>query len=226
MRHRPAIIAALPREIAPLVKGWTARHLAGHIWTYTNGEAIAVCAGMGAERAARAVQAAMEAMPITALISTGLAGACDPELHVSEIVRAGVVIDSKTGERFMHEQFNKVLVTSSAIASVAEKARLFASYGAAAVDMEAATVARLARAHGLQFEAIKAISDTADFEVGNLARFSTSDGQFREIAFAMHSALKPRMWPKLLNLGQNSAKAISALTEALESELDWYRREG
>ena len=226
MRHRPAIIAALPREVAPLVKGWSARHFAGNIWTYANGEAIVACAGMGPARAARAVQAAMEAMPITGLISAGLAGACDPALHAGEVVRAGIVIDSKTGERFRDEHFNKVLVTSDVVANVAEKARLRASYGASAVDMEAAEVARLAQAHGLDFCAIKTISDEADFEVEGLSRFATADGQFREIAFALHSAVRPRMWPKLLHLGQNSAKAIAALTEALESELDWYRREG
>jgi hypothetical protein len=56
----------------------------------------------GWERHARslAVHAAMDAMPMTALLSVGLAGACDPKLRVGEIVRAGVVIDARTGETF------------------------------------------------------------------------------------------------------------------------------
>jgi len=161
---------------------------------------------------------------VTALISVGLAGACDPALHVGEIVRAGVVIDSQTGERFANSQFRQVLVTTETIASVREKSRLHDSYGAAAVDMEAATVARLASAHGFQFRAIKAISDEAGFEVDGLSRFVTQDGQFREVAFALHAAVRPAMWGKVIALGRNSSRAEGALTAALEGELDCYRK--
>jgi adenosylhomocysteine nucleosidase len=90
--------------------------------------------------------------------------------------------------------------------------------------MEAGAVARLAQAHGLEFRAIKAISDEADFEVEGLSRFSTADGRFREGAFALHAALRPAMWGKLITLGRNSSRALGALTEALHGELDWYRK--
>jgi adenosylhomocysteine nucleosidase len=85
-------------------------------------------------------------------------------------------------------------------------------------------VARLARANGLEFKAIKAISDEADFEVEGLSRFATTGGQFREGAFALHAALRPLMWGKVIALGRNSSKALGALTEVLGGELDWYRK--
>jgi adenosylhomocysteine nucleosidase len=223
MKACPAIIAALPREVSALVKGWERRELPGGVVIYINGHAVVACAGMGAARAALAVEAAMAAVPVTALISVGLAGACDPALDVGEIVRAGVVIDGRTGERFDSAEFEQVLVTSDAIASVGEKSRLRAMFGAAAVDMEAAAVARLARVHGLKFKAIKAILDEADFEVGDLSRFSSVDGQFREGAFALHVALRPALWGKVISLGRNSSKALAALTETLKGELDWYQ---
>jgi adenosylhomocysteine nucleosidase len=113
-----------------------------------------------------------------------------------------------------------VLVSTSAILSVAEKERLRVAYGAAAVDMEAATVARLARAHGLKFQAIKVISDGADFNMGGLAGFATEDGQFREGAFALHAAVRPWMWGRLMSLARNSSKAVKALNEAVRAELD------
>jgi adenosylhomocysteine nucleosidase len=222
MKECPAIIAALPREVSALVKGWNRRQLPGRVVVYTRGDAVVACAGMGAVRAALAVEAAMAAMPVTALISVGLAGACDPALRVGEIVRAGVVIDVRTGERFESSQSKQVLITSEAIAGVGEKTRLHASYGAAAVDMEAATVARLARAHSLEFRAIKAISDEADFEMAGLSRFATADGQFREAAFALHTALRPQLWGKAVALARNSSKAIASLTAAVEAELDLY----
>jgi adenosylhomocysteine nucleosidase len=226
MKPCPAIIAALPREVKALVTGWERRELSGHVVVYTSGDAVIACAGMGAGRAALAVQAAMEAMPVTALISVGLAGACDPALRGGEIVRAGVVMDERSGDRFEDSRFTQVLVSMDAIASVREKARLYASYGAAAVDMEAAAVARLARAHGLESRAIKAISDEANFEVGELSRFATADGQFREGAFGLHTALRPALWGKVISLGRNSGKALAALTETLAAELDWYRKAG
>jgi adenosylhomocysteine nucleosidase len=224
MRPTPAIIAALPREVSALVKGWERRSIAGGVVVYSNGDAVVACAGMGAARAALAVHAAMDAMPVTDLLSVGLAGACDPKMRVGEIVRAGVVVDARTGERFDNSQFRQVLVSTDAIASVKEKARLHASYYADAVDMEAAAVARLARANGLGFHAIKAISDGAEFEIEGLARFADAEEQFREKAFALHAALRPALWSKAIALARNSSRAVDALTEALRGELDWYRK--
>jgi len=132
----------------------------------------------------------------------------------------GVVVDRKTGERYIDERYESVLVSTNTILSVAEKDRLRLAYDAVAVDMEAVTVARLARAHGLAFHAIKAISDTADFDMSGLSEFATEDGQFRERAFALHTALRPWTWGKLTGLAKNSAKAIQALNEALRTELD------
>jgi len=224
MTECPAIIAALPREVKHLVRGWQEHRLPGRIVAYTKDVAVVVCAGMGAARAALAVQAALSLKPVTALLSVGLAGACDPSLRVGDIVRAGVVVDAGTGERFSNELFPQTLITTSAIASVKEKQRLYASYQASAVDMEAATVARLAQAHEIPFRVIKAISDEASFEMRELALFATSDGQFREAAFAMHAAVRPQSWPKLFALAGNSKRAVEALTKELESQLNWYRQ--
>ena len=219
MNERVAIIAALPREVKSLVRGWDTKALPGKVFVYTRGNAVVACAGMGGDRVALAVQAALATGPVSSLVSAGLAGACDPALQVGSIVRAGVVIDTRTGERFEDSQFRQVLVTAGEIASVEEKARLFASYHAAAVDMEAAAVARLARGHGLRFQAIKAISDDAGFELEGLEKFATQDGQFREGAFALHALSRPPLWSKLIQLGGNSKRALAALTDALMDEV-------
>lgn len=223
MSECPAIIAALPREVRALVKGWDGGQTANKVWVWTKGDAVVACAGMGAARAAIAVEAALAVMPVTALLSVGLAGACDPALRVGEIVRAGVVIDAASGERFEIGDDHGVVVTAAEVASVREKARLHAAYGATAVEMEAATVARIARERGLEFRAIKAISDGSEFEMEELSGFATADGQFREGAFAMYATLRPWMWGKVVALGRNSSKAVALLTETLRGELDWYR---
>jgi adenosylhomocysteine nucleosidase len=224
MRECPAIIAALPREVKHLVRGWQKHKLPNKTVAYTNDFAIVVCAGMGPARAILAVQAAMAMKPVTALLSVGLAGACDPSLKVGDIVHAGVVVDTQSGERYSNPQFRQTLVSAPSIASIKEKRRLYESYGASAVDMEAATVARIALAHNLPFHAIKTISDDATFELKELARFATHDGQFRETGFAAYAVVRPNLWSKLFQLAGNSNRAIQSLTAALESQLDWYEQ--
>jgi adenosylhomocysteine nucleosidase len=209
MKECPAMIAALPREVKPLVRGWKEQRLPGKIVVYSNDFAVV---------------AALSVRPASVLISVGLAGACDPALRVGDIVRAGLVVDSRTGERFGDAQLPQVLVSAAGIASVREKARLYASYRASAVDMEAAAVARAAQMRGLSFKAIKAISDDAAFELKELARFGTQDGQFREAAFAAYVAVRPHLWTKLFQLAGNGHRAIAALTAELESQLDLYRQ--
>jgi adenosylhomocysteine nucleosidase len=226
MSESVAIIAALPREVKSLVRGWEQQPSGKNVFVWTKDNAVVACAGMGAERAMLAVQSAMAARTVTSLLSVGVAGACDAKLRVGDLVRAGLVVDTRTGERFGNSEYKQVVVTAATIAGVAEKRRLFEAYAASAVDMEAATVARMAQIHGLYFAAIKTVSDGADFEMEELGRFATADGQFREGAFAAYAALRPAMWGRLIGLGRNSKLAVDALTTELESQLNWYRQRG
>ena len=122
---------------------------------------------MGAGRVTIAVEAALGVGGVETLISVGMAGGCVAGATAGWVLEADVVVDVKTGETFESsvktaEGTPVVLATAGEIASLKEKLRLFDAYRALAVDMEAATVARLARAHGLGFRAIKGISDSLD----------------------------------------------------------------
>ncbi len=221
-----AIVAALPREIAGLVKGMPADAglLIQGIHLYRLPAAVAAAAGMGGERATAGVAAALSEGGVHTLLSVGLAGACLPFVQPGRMLEADIVIDLRTGERFdtdapEREGSEVVLATSGAIASVREKARLAQAYGAAMVDMEAATVARLARARGLKFRAIKGISDAHDFELASLSRFEGKHGTFRTGRFALHTALRPHHWRRSMTLGRGSAQALAALTRALRATL-------
>lgn len=220
-----AIIAALPRELKGLVSGWEqVETLRPEVSVYRRGRAMAACAGIGVDCAALAVDAVLrhareQGRTPEELISFGLAGACDPTLRAGDLRWCGTVVDARSGERFAAVGGDAVLVTASTIASVAEKRRLRASYGAALVDMEAAAVARLARAHGLRFRALKAVSDTAYEAVETLTKFVTQTGHFREGAFALHTALRPAQWSSAIRLGRGSAAALRAATLELAREL-------
>lgn len=219
-----AIIAALPREIAGLVRGTRAdpalKKRGVHLYRIEG--AVAAAAGMGASRVSLALEAALKEEGIGLVVSTGLAGACSPKIHAGEMVEATTVVDAKTGERFACSASGAecVLVTTEAIVGVREKARLHASYNAALVDMEAATVARLALARGLSFRAIKGISDAHDFEMESLSRFADARGHFRTAAFAFHTALRPQTWGAAMRLGRESNRALTKLWSELRSLID------
>jgi adenosylhomocysteine nucleosidase len=215
---RIAIIAALPREIAGLVRGSRADAslIDEGVWLYRVEGAVVVAAGMGATRAAVAVEAAFSVGEVGMLVSTGLAGGCVLGVEAGSVVESGVVVDAGTGERFVAGVGSGVtLVTAASIASVAEKARLAKSFGAAMVDMEAATVARLAVARGIGFRAIKGVSDGCDFELSALAKFEGERGSFRTGAFAAYTAVRPWTWGKAIELGRGSAKALAGLEVVL-----------
>ena len=215
-----AIIAALPREIKGLVRGTVADAslVADGVWLYRIDGAVVVAAGMGAERAAVAVEAALAAGEGGMLISSGLAGGCTPGVLAGSVIEAGLVVEVASEDRFVAGDGTGVtLATAAAIASVAEKARLAERFGAGMVDMEAAAVARIALGRGLEFRAIKGVSDGHDFELSSLGRFEGERGSFRTGAFAAYTAVRPWTWGRAIELGRGSAKALAGLEEALRS---------
>jgi adenosylhomocysteine nucleosidase len=219
MPPKLAIIAALPREIAELVRGVEPHVTFAQrgILLYHLPDAIVVAGGMGAVRATQAFEAARVSAPIELVISTGLAGACTADLAAGELAEAAMVIEEKTGERYIIEesQHPHVLVSHDAIAGVQEKLRLSETYAASMVDMEAATIARLAAAHNIKFRAIKAISDGHEFEMPALNQFADHNGHFRTGAFARYTALRPSQWGKAIELGRGSKRALPKLHQRL-----------
>lgn len=216
-----AIIAALPREISGLTQGTPPdselRRRGIHL--HRSSGAVIVAAGMGAGRVTLAVEAALRDPGIELLVSAGLAGACSPEIAAGDAFEASTVVDAKTGERFdcATSAAQYILVTTEAIAGPREKARLLATYNAGFVDMEAATVARLAAAKGLRFRAIKGISDAHDFEMKSMSQFADARGHFRTAAFALHTAFHPGSWKPAMRLGRESNRALAKLWTELRS---------
>jgi adenosylhomocysteine nucleosidase len=227
IKSRPVFIAALPREIAVLVSqpGWRRHKPQQGIHLYEHVNAVVACAGMGAHRATLAIQAALALGPASEMISIGWAGAANPAITVGEILRPNIVIDAKTGERFFSTDTEhsargaSVLVTVPVPAGTQEKARLSLSYYALAVDMEAAAVARIARARELPFRAIKAISDAADFALPDISRYTRADGHLHEAAFGLHVALHPSLWRAVTTLARGSKLAAARLCAEIASDL-------
>jgi adenosylhomocysteine nucleosidase len=213
-----AIVAALEREVRPLVKGWlgvTREYLGRGFKFFENGQAVVVCGGIGADAARRATEAAIALYEPEVVLSVGFAGALEPALKVGEIFSPIRVIDARDGSSVETVTGRGVLVSVAAIADVEQKAKLAESYGAQAVDMEASAVARGAQARGVRFMAVKAISDESTFVMPSLDSFVDRDGRFRGTAFAARAAVQPWLWSKVFCLARNSMRASRALCAEL-----------
>jgi adenosylhomocysteine nucleosidase len=214
-----AIIAALDREISPFVKDWTSstREYDGYKFKFFEKEAmVAVCGGVGAEAARRASEAAINLYHPSMVISAGFAGALDPTMQVGDTLTPRHVIDAGDASRTEATIGEGVLITFDSIADVEQKARFATAFGAHAIDMEAAAVARCAQAHGVKFLACKVISDSSDSALPPLKQFIGKDGRFQLFRFIMHIAVRPWRWASVRRLARDSAKAAKSLGFALQ----------
>ncbi len=222
MNDAIVIIAAMPGEIKPLVRSWAALETREGVdgWQHPSGPIMAFCGGMGANGATRAFARARQVCEPVQLLSVGWAGALREDLLPGATVRPSMVRDLSTGEMLSAEGNGGLLLTSTRVALREDKRRLARTYdGAMAVDMEAATLARLAEAHDLHFRAIKAISDTLDEDLPDMNPFITPTGQFAMGRFIAHVAVRPGHWKALARFGKQAALAAENLCAAIADEI-------
>ena len=215
---RVAIVAALEREVHPLIKGWSVReqrHGGREFRFFENDEVVLVCGGIGEQAARRAAEAMIAVYAPAVIYSAGFSGALDPRLKVGDLVQPRVVVNAGDGSSVNLEVGTGTLVSFGSVASPAQKAKLRESYGAQAVDMEAAAVARAAEARGVEFAVLKVISDEFDFDFPSMERFVDPAGQFSEARFALYAALRPWLWARVARLARNSRHASQVLCDSL-----------
>ena len=213
-----AIIAALVREVRPLVRRWPLRQLVSgetEFPAFASNRVLVVCSGIGARLARQAAVAVFDSERPRIIASAGLAGALDSQLKVGQIFHPATVVDLGTGARFDSGGADGVLVSASSVLDRDAKRRITGAFGGHAVDMEAAAVALVAGQHHCQFMALKAVSEPADFPMPSFERFIDSRGRIRTARFVAACALRPRRWPVLLRLARNTSHASQELCRAL-----------
>jgi adenosylhomocysteine nucleosidase len=220
---RIAILAAMPGELKPLVKGWACeRRGTANVWRkrVDGCEWIAVCAGAGLAAANRAFQASELDGPLDAVVSIGWGGALAEEYSAGESYWCAGVVNAKTGERKSMPQPARVstnlwLVTSPIVANEVEKRRLAQAYGAALVDMEAFEIARLAELRRIPLYALKGVSDGFHDRLPDLNRFLAANGQMRMLPLVLSALVHPAWWPALMRMGENSKSAARSMAAEL-----------
>ena len=216
---RLAIVAALEREVRPLVKRWRVHereHAGRRFRFYENGETVLVCGGIGAEPARRAAEAVLALYSPNCVYSVGYAGALEPTLRIGDILQPVRVINAKEGSTASIVGGQGTLVSHALVASVSQKTKLREAYNAQAVDMESSAVARAAEARGVAFAAVKVISDEFNFELPPTEQFVDTQGRFQQTRFAIFIALRPWLWARVARLARNSALATRNLCAELQ----------
>jgi adenosylhomocysteine nucleosidase len=216
---RVAIVAALEREVQPLVKRWrvSEREHDGRRFRFFEGDdVVLVCGGIGPVAARRAAEAVIAIFQPELVYSAGFAGALDAKWKVGDLVSPARVVNASDGSSVGLEGGEGVLVSFDQVASPQQKHKLHESYGAQAVDMEAASVARAAEARGVEFRGLKVISDEVGFEFPGTDQFIDSEGRFLEVRFGVFAALRPWLWARVIRLARASHLASRVLCEELK----------
>jgi adenosylhomocysteine nucleosidase len=175
--------------------------------------------GSNSEGATEAANRLVE-QGVTALISFGFAGGLDPALRAGTIIiPASIWCDGKlyAAEPTLAARFGGLtphcLMAGTAIAAdVTTKRRLHAATHAHAIDLESGSVVRVARAHGLPFAVVRAISDSADRDLPPAALLALDQQGGIDLMRVLGSLLRqPNQLPALLRLAFDAARARRAL---------------
>lgn len=220
MPNRIAIVAALEREIRPLVRDWhvcVREHDGRRFKFFENDRFVAVCGGIGAQAARRACEAIIFLYEPSLVISAGFAGALQPAIEPGSAFTPRTVIDAQDGSRTDVGSGTGTLVSVGSMVGHEQKMTMAKSYGAQAADMEAAAVARGAEARNVPFRAIKAISDGVDSDLPPIDRFIGHDGQLHTAKLVAYVAVRPWLWGAIWKLARDSSHASNTLCRLLQS---------
>jgi adenosylhomocysteine nucleosidase len=175
----------------------------------------------------------------TALLVTGLAGGCGPDLRPGDVVvgdpvaTPGAELDGNGGDPGLRGQavraldvarlryrVGRLLTVDELVTSPAAKAQWWRTQGVLAVDMESAHVLAWARRAGLPALAVRAVADGPEDEVPReLLGAVGADGRMR--AWAVASFLgRPRLIGAAWHLGRRSRWALGSLARFVRAFVD------
>jgi adenosylhomocysteine nucleosidase len=184
-----------------------------------------VVAGVGARNSYQAARDLIDRFGVGSIATIGFAGALIDSLAVGDIVVADRVLDQQTGETFncgrepwslAAARRGTLFCASEVITSTSEKRRLAEHWGAIAVDMESAGVARAAAERGIDFSAVKAITDTSGQSISiDFARCRSDDKGFSLRKIVAEGIRSPHGIRDLWMLATGARVAARALAAAL-----------
>jgi len=222
---------------AGLIFGWKRWHRSDNqkiriISTHTGIQFLCVRSGIGAENAAVAAGWLVD-HGVTALAVLGVSGGLDPKLRIGDLVIPEIVVEAgwggNRGKRVMDESIadplcsllmkegitvhRGILLTDANPAlTPREKSALFIKYSAQTVDMESASVFRVAHDQNLPFLVIRSICDTATTDIPEkLFQSLNPKGSLCWHRLLTAVLLHPFLIPRIVSMGGDFFRALITL---------------
>jgi adenosylhomocysteine nucleosidase len=235
----PCILFALRREAQPFYRHFRVRRrLAAPCPAWLCGTSLqrvlVLETGVGPERCSRALRWLTESyfsgqgllQPLF-LVSAGFAGALQEECKVGDVIVATDVVD-QLGRRWPRDPeagdteregaswwHGRILSTTHMVGDPREKQLLGERFGAVAVDMESAFVARFCAERGIPFSCARVISDDVRTQLSPQLVSLMSGPQVRLARVLASLARSPGLFLELWRLARDTRKAAGHLARAL-----------
>lgn len=215
----------MPRELRLLVRALSLRptELAGRRAWHGPG-VVAATLGVGPRAARRSTGLLLEASGASGVLVIGVAGACDPDLRVADVVNPVRVVDAADGTAFEPDAFlpgtagarEGTLVTVARIGDPVPA-------GSWAVDMETAAVAAECAARGVPWDVRRAVSDVPGGLPASTADLLRADGRVDVGGLVRLLVREPAKVGALVRLGRDTGRAVTAVTAAAAAALGAHR---
>jgi adenosylhomocysteine nucleosidase len=241
-RGRIAIVAAMPEELSRLLARATHRRSLSlgssraFEATIAGRDAVLVATGEGSGRASQACRALLSELPIGGLIVAGVAGGLSPSLAPGSVIVARRVVDdgetapapdrrwAEAAQGCGNAVLGTILSSSSMLCTRDAKAGAYARLGTAepaVVDLESATLARVAAAHGVPYIAVRAVCDTVDENLPlDFNRYCDDSGKLDRFRLARVALSRPALIAPLWHLRRRVATCSERLAELIHRNLE------
>jgi len=207
-------------------------------------EILIVRSGVGQSPAQRAVSDAVKRFNIKSIISIGFAGGLVPELIISDLILPEKIYcceDEESLFRFKkvslslvanlsdyRDRIKKILTenktkfkTGNIISvnrvadSVKFKEWLGKNYPVSGVEMETASIAKIAARNDVPFFSLRAVSDEVSHAIFQTNKLTNKKGEINRLAAGYYVLSHPFLIPRVLEFKKNFYKAAKTLTEAV-----------
>ena len=221
------VVVALPEELSTLTDKKIAKGQVGQL----NETVLVIYSGAGGKNAHKAAELLVE-KGARQLISWGCAAALDPTFQSGDLVLADSYLDAEQVEYGIYDDWlrharktlaadNRVviragkIVESKCIVGLSQdKARLAATTGGVALDMESVAVAKVAQSHQLPFLTLRVIADTASMDLPQAVSHALNElGEVELSKLLMYLCLHPTELTGLIKLGLSFHAAKKTLTQ-------------
>lgn len=209
-----------------------------------NKEIIIVRSGVGQALAYKAAREAVKKFPLRYIISIGFAGGLTPELKISDLILSdNIFFCENEGSLFLFNKvqlsqasrlynhgnkikkilnknsikykFGNIISINKVASSVKFKEWLGKNYPVMGVEMETASIAKIAEEQKIPFFSLRSVSDEVSHSIIWTSKFTNENGKINKLGLAFHTLTHPTLIPRAIELKKNASKAAKTLTKAL-----------